>query len=241
MLDSPGQSQANDSYTLENLLKNNVLSRMSRSFRGMLLTQNLSFVAMKKDWALFFMSSDQVIANCGDRIFLHSPSGPELASARVLETNYYRGRLVLGEFELQQRKWIARSHERVQPYKHNRAILIGRNVSIPVSLESLSLKGAGLLAYKPVDRGLEPRIGLPIKIEFRLPIGYGLFILSGVLVSILHPRTGFVYMGVKTTPNQPQSRLLEYYIRIRKREIIDELNWAFSKTSGPPGDENIEF
>lgn len=241
MLDSPGQSQADDSYHLENMLKNNVLSRMSRSFRGMLLTQDLSFVAMKKDWALFLLSSNQVIANCGDSIFLHSPGGPEFVSARVIETNFYRGRLVLGEFEIPRRKWVPRSHERVQPYKHNRAILIGRNISIPVSLESLSLKGAGLLAYKPVERGFEPRIGLPIKMEFRLPIGHGLFILSGSLVSILHPRNGFVYMGVKTSPNLAQSRLLEYYIRIRKREIIDELNWAFSKTSGPPGDESIEF
>jgi hypothetical protein len=112
---------------------------------------------------------------------------------------------------------------------------------LPVSLESLSNNGVGLLAYKPTAHGEELHVGMSAKVEFRLPIGHGLFILPGMLVSVLHPRAGFVYMGVKTSPNAEQAKLLEYYIKFRQREIVDELNWAFAKTSGPSRDEDTVF
>jgi hypothetical protein len=59
MLGSPLQTPTNSFQRIETLLKTNVLSEMSRSFRGMLFSQNLSFVAMKKGQALFVMSHDQ--------------------------------------------------------------------------------------------------------------------------------------------------------------------------------------
>lgn len=241
MVASSNEIQSNSSNHLETLLNNNVLSQMSRSFKGMLCTQKLTFVSMKKDRALFVMSTNPVIANCGDQVFLHSPTGPDFVTARVVETNNYRGRLILGEFEFQDRNWIPRSHERVQPHKRNQAILICSDAVVPVSLESLSLNGVGVLAYRPIERKLEPHPGIRVNIEFRLPIGYGLFILSGIVVSVIDKQAGFVYMGVKTTPNVAQAKLLEYYINYRRQEIIGELNWAFSKTSGLSHSDELEF
>ena len=238
---TPHQYTSNNPPDLEALLKNNVMSKMSRSFRGALFTQDLSFVEMKKNWALFVIPVDRVIANSGDSVYLHSPEGPEIISARVLETDNFRGRLILGEFGFPERSWNSRRYERVQPHKHTRALLLCSNLSVTSSLESLSLNGVGLVAYRPFDEQLDEHMGDAVQVEFRLPITHGMFDLPGKLVHIHHLGTGFVNIRVQTEPNAAQANLLVTYIYNRKEEIERELHWAFRKTSGPSDRSDVEF
>jgi hypothetical protein len=237
----PYQKQINTTSNLESLLERNPSLKLIRPFKGMLFTQELSFVSIEEDQAHFAISRGRLLANPGDRIFLRSSSGMEVFSALVLELDNYLGRLVLSEFKPIGRSWAARSHERVQPHQPTRVMLHCKDCLLPTFLENFSLAGIGLLAYKPVERGLELRIGHMVKVDFDLPLVRGHISLPGKLVNVSHPGERLAYLGVQIFPNMQQSRLMERYITNRKSEIIDEMDKVIHASFVPPSVQDMYF
>jgi hypothetical protein len=237
----PYQTHISNSSNMESLLEQNQTLKLTRPFKGMLFTQELSFVSLEMDRALFNISRGRLVANPGDRIFLRSPSGTEVYSARILELDNYLGQLVLAEFKSLGRSWAARSHERVQPHQPTRVTLRCQHCFLPTFLENLSLAGVGLLAYKPVERGLEPRIGQVVKVDFELPVARGRLSLPGKLVNVSYPATCLAYIGVQIYPNVQQSRVMERYITNRKGEIIDEIDRVIKASFSPPSIQDMYF
>ena len=237
----PFKIQTKNTSKLEALFKPELCVTVSRTFRGMLFTQELSFISMQLDQALFTISHGRLLADPGDQIFLRSPSGTEVFSARVMELDNYLGRLTLGEFKSMGRSWIARSQERVQPHQPTRVILRCKDCFLPTFLENLSLAGVGLLAYKPVEHGMEPRIGHAVKVDFDLPLARGHLSLPGKLVNVGYPGACLAYVGVQIFPNMQQARLLERYITNRQGEIINEIDNVIKKSFGPPSVHDMYF
>ncbi len=237
----PFKTQTKDTSNLEALFKPHLCVKVSRPFRGMLFTQELSFVSMELDQALFTISHGRLLADPGDQIFLRSPSGMEVFSAQVLELDNYLGRLILGDFKSMGRSWTPRSQERVQPHQPTRVMLRCKDCSLSTFLENLSLAGVGLLAYKPVERGLEPRIGHTVKVDFDLPVVHGHQSLPGKLVNVSYPGAHLAYLGVQIFPNAQQASLLERYITNRQSEIINEIDQVIEASFGPPSVHDLYF
>jgi len=237
----PFRTNKKATTVLQNLARRKAPVRMSHSFRGMLFTQDLLLESLESDQAYFKISHSCLAASLGDRIYLHSPTDDEMLSARVMEIDIQVGRLVLGDFTDVGRPWATRSHERVRPCKPIRVILRCDTCSLPTFLENISLVGVGLLAYKPAERGLEPRVGNPVKIEFELPILKGRLTLPGRLVNISYPGARLATIGINTFPNVEQARVLERYVTHRQAEIVDELEQAFKADLEPRSVQELYF
>ncbi len=237
----PYQTQVKNASNLDALLAPNLSVKLSRAFRGMLFTQELSFVSMELDRARFTISHGRLLVNPGDRIFLRSQTGAEVFSARVMKIDNYLGELVLCEFKSTGRSWATRSCERVQPYQPTRVVLRCKDCFLPTFLENLSLVGVGLLAYKPVERGMEPRIGHAVKVDFELPRVTGRFSLPGKLVNVSYPGASLAYIGVRIFPNAQQAHRLEQYITNRQGEIVNEIDQVIKASFGPPSVQDMYF
>jgi hypothetical protein len=237
----PYRSKSDAVSLLQNLARHNAPLHMSHAFRGVLFTQELSLVSLSADHAMFKAARSHLATQLGDRIFLHSPDISEVLSARVIELDIQLGRLVLGDFAPTGRSWADRSHERVQPRQPIRVTLRCDACSLPTSLENLSLVGIGLLAYKPTERGLDPRVGVPVKIDFELPVARGRVSLPGRLANITYPGARLACLGINSFPNAEQARILERYITHRKAEIVDELDNSFIAAFEPQSVKELYF
>ena len=237
----PYQKQSRSKSKAETLLKPDTPVKLTQPFKGMLFTQELSFIAMEMEQAIFTISHGRLLVNPGDRIFLHSSSAAEVFTARVIELDNYRGRLVLEDIKSLGRTWAKRSHDRVQPHQPTRVMLSCKDCFVPTFLENLSLAGVGLLIYKPVERGLEPRIGHNVKVDFELPGVRGRLSLSGKLVNVSYPGERLAYVGIQIHPSAQQAYLMERYITDRKREIIDEIDEVIHASFVPPSVQDMYF
>jgi len=113
--------------------------------------------------------------------------------------------------------------------------------SMSASLENISLIGVGLLAYKTAERGLEPREGSPVTVDFELPVMRGRISLRGRLVNVEYPCERLACLGVHTFPDMDQARVLERYVTHRKAEIVDELDTALNSAFEPRSVKELYF
>jgi hypothetical protein len=226
---------------LQNLARQNAPLRMSRTFRGMLFTQDLSIVSLGSDRGLFKGARSRLATGLGDRIYLHGPGLREALSARVLEMDVQLGRFLLGEFVQTGRPWAERSQERVQPRRPIRVMLRCEEHSMPASLENISLIGVGLLAYKSAERGLDLRVGSQVTVDFELPVLRGRVSLPGRLVNVVYPGARLACLGVHTLLDMNQARVVERYVTHRKAEIVDELDSALNAAFEPRGVKELYF
>jgi hypothetical protein len=237
----PYRSKSDAVSLLQILARHNAPLHMSHAYRGVLFTQELSLVSLSSDHAMFKAARCHLETQAGDRIFLHSPDISEVLSARVIELDIQLGRLVLGDFAPTGRSWADRSHDRVQPRQPIRVNLRCDSCTLPTSLENVSLVGIGLLAYKPTERGLDPRVNVPVKIDFELPVTRGRVSLPGRLANITYPGARLACLGINTFPNTEQARVLERYITQRKAEIVDELDNSFMAAFEPQSVKELYF
>ena len=237
----PYQMQNKSTSNFESVLKQNRTLRLIRPFKGMLFTQELTFLSMEKGRAHFAISRGRLLTYPDERIFLHSLSGEEVFSARVLKLDNYCGELVLGDIKSMGRSWAARSYERVQPHQPTRVMLRCKDCAMSTFLENFSLAGVGLLAYKLIEHGLEPRIGHEVKVDFELSAVGERLSLPGKLVNVSYPGAHLAYIGVQTFPNARQARLMERYITNRKSEIVDEIDQVIHASFVPPSVHDMYF
>lgn len=241
MLSLPPQSAADALTILGDLYARKAPLRMSHLYRGMLLTQDLSLVAFCPERVLARVQRSGLVAVPEDLVYLHSPVIEEVLGARVLDTDIRANQLELGNFICTERPWVDRGYERVQPCGPVRVILHVGESSLPVSLENISMIGAGLLIYKLAERGVEIRAGQPVRLDFSLPeVGINLALL-GRVVYLLSPGGYITCLGINTYPNVEQARLLENYISQRKAQIRSELDLVFIEVFEPQSVKQLYF
>ena len=80
-----------------------------------------------------------------------------------------------------------------------------------------------------------------MKLDFQITPNYGWEALKGVVVYMLKVKNSFSRCGIRILPNREQARLLERYIYLRKREIMEELDQAFITATSPMGAESQYF
>jgi len=205
------------------------------------LTQDLSLVSLTPERTLVQLGSRWLSVNPGDPIYVHSPGCDKVLTAQVLAINIQSGELALGKFSLIDRSWVDRAHERVQPRQPIHAVLRIDDRTLTVSLENLSVNGAGLLAYNLPEHGFNLSPDEAVKLEFELPQTRARLALPARVVNLRYHGGHLACLGLHTFPNNPQARLLERTINLRKAEIMEELDQVFYETFQPRSVKELYF
>jgi hypothetical protein len=76
-----------------------------------------------------------------------------------------------------------------------------------------------------------------VKIDFEITPNYRWESLEGTVVYIIKKLNALTRCGIRLNPNKKQAQLLDRYMTIRRREIVEELNQVFITATSPMGAE----
>jgi hypothetical protein len=226
---------------LHSLSLGNTVMRLTRSFRGLLISQDVYLVSVGSGGATFQASDSRLCATPEGLVNLHSRLFPRPLVARMTEADVRQGTFVLSDIAYIGSQWIERRSERVTPKGPAHVTMLWRRKAIRASLEDLSVKGMGLLAYKLLERGTHLQPGSHVLLDFELPNDYGWTAMRGIVVYVNQCSSSLVRIGLRLQPNDRDARSLESYVAQRKLEIVDELEQAYFKARGPVGVERLYF
>lgn len=226
---------------LSSLARHQAPLSMSHPFHGVVLTQDLSLISLNPDSALVRVGRQWLATGPGERIYLHSPMVTEVLAARVMGINSQSGELSLGDFSLQERPWAERGHERVQPRLPIHATVRWNEQSFSAALEDFSVNGAGLLAYKLRERGMDLQVGQALKLDFDLHQPRTHLALPARLANIRYHGGHLACLGIVTYPTINQARSIGRFIEQRKVEILAELDEMYQQTFQPQSVKELYF
>jgi hypothetical protein len=226
---------------LESLSQGNTVMRLTRSFRGLLISQDVYLVSVGLGSVTFQASDSRLCAMSEGQVNLHSRLFPRPMVARMTEADVRQGTFVLSNIAYIGTQWSERRSERVTPKSPAHVTLHWRRKAIRASLEDLSVKGMGLLAYKLLERGAHFQPGSHVLLDFELPNDFDWAALRGVVVYVKTCSSSLVRIGLRLQPNDRDARSLEKYIAQRKQEIVEELELAYFKARTPVGVERLYF
>jgi len=165
----------------------------------------------------------------GDFVFLHCREFAHTMAGRLVDINVSDGKLKLAEIVYLDTTWKERNDTRVEPKDPIMVDVHSGSVAYRACIENLSLNGAGLLAYKVIERGVPLEPQQRVLLDFELPPDQRRLVIRGVIANLHLLGDSLVRIGVHVLPSVFKKRLLQRYILWRKNEIIEELeetSWA---------------
>lgn len=218
---------------LETLARGTAPLLMSRSYRGLLMTEPVQLLSHCAEEAHIQGPRVRVCARPGDQVFLHGESQEDAVSGKVLKIDILRCQMILGELSLTGQPWVERGHDRVCARQAVRVVLHCGGATLPGFLENLSIAGAGLLIYKPREHGMLLEVGQPGRIDFELPYGRIRLSMSGRVANLGFPSPHVACLGLHTFPTLDQTRHIDRFITRRKDEIIQEFERTTAEVFEP--------
>ncbi len=235
-------SITNDAITaIRSLGNQNFTLEMRKSFKGVILKQNVSVHEITPDCITFQATNCKMCAALEGHVHLHSRQFPKPVIARVKDLNYSKGMFILSDFDYSDTDWKRRKHERVQPLKPTYVNLHWRRRSIRAALDNISVSGMGILGYKlfECEIKIEPRS--KIKLDFQLLPDYKFVSVKGTVVYLYEMSSVVTRIGIELHTTAKEAQYLAKYVEQRKKEIMEELNQSFNELSKPWGVENLYF
>ena len=211
--------------------------RLTKSFQGMMLSQDVKVLAVDRYRAVFQIFDSKTCAALEGRVHLHSREFSRPVSARLIDLCVRKGMFALSNFEYTNSDWKERQHDRVRPKDPTYLSLHCNSESIRASLQTISISGIGVLACKNIKPDTKIQPNSPVKLDFQITPNYGWESLKGMIVYMLKTQNSFSRCGIRLQPNTKQAQLLERYIYLRKREIMEELDQAFITATSAIGTE----
>lgn len=234
-------SVPNDAIAAIELLgKQNATLEMHKTFRGIILEQDVSVEEVAPDSISFKATRCRMCAALEGHVHLHSRQFPKTVVAFVKDLNYRKGMFVLSDFVYSDTDWKIRMHERVQPKKPIYVKLHWRRRSIRASMDNISVGGMGIFANKLIY-GMKVDPGSKIKLDFQLTPAYIFVSVKGTIVYLDEISSELTRIGIQLHTTVKEARLLEKYVTQRKKEIMEELNQSFNELNKPWGVENWYF
>jgi len=196
---------------------------LSLPYKGLALPQELQILDIQEDQVTIQAPHQGGNLLVGDFIFLHSQEIMQTLAARLVEINLPTGQLRLSELVYLGTPWKERSDMRVEPKDPIMVDVRSASMTYRACMENLSLNGAGLLAYKAIERGvlLEPQ--QRVLLDFELPPEHRRILIRGVVANLHLVGKTLVRVGVHILPSVIKNRWLQRYILWRKNEILEEL------------------
>lgn len=196
---------------------------LSLPYKGMALPQELQILEIQDGQITIQAPNQGRDFLVGDFIFLHSQEIPQTIAARLSEINLPTGQLKLSEVIYLGTPWKERSEPRVEPKDPIMVDVCTASMAYRACMENLSLNGAGLLAYKAIERGIPVEPQQRVLLDFELPPDHRRIVVRGVIANRHLLGNNLVRIGVHILPSVNKKRWLQRYILWRKNEILEEL------------------
>jgi len=196
---------------------------LSLPYKGMALPQELQILDIQEGQITIQAPNQGGNFLAGDFIFLHSQEITQTLVARLVEINLPTGRLRLSEVVYLDTPWKERSDMRVEPKDPIMVDVRSASMTYRACMENLSLNGAGLLAYKAIERGVPLEPQQRVLLDFELPQEHRRIVVGGVIANLHLLGDTLVRIGVHILPSVIKKRWLKRYILWRKNEILEEL------------------
>ena len=226
---------------ISQLGQQNLPLELTKSYRGILLQQDVNILEVKPDGATFRVKDIEMCTALHGEVYLHNRLFPKPVMAHFKSLDISKGRLVLSGFVYKDIEWKKRQHERVQPKGPNYATLHWRGKAARACIDNISVDGIGVFAHNLSERGLKLQPGSNIHLDFQLSPDHKYSGLKGIIVYLNTTGQFSAIMGVRLFPKVKEARLLERYIARRKQEILGELNQAYWEMSTQRGVESLYF
>jgi hypothetical protein len=214
---------------------------LTKSYRGLVLQQDVSVLEVNADDATFRATNLEMNAALKGNVYLHSQLFPKPVMARLKNLDLKKGILILSEFTYIGNELKKRQHERVRPKHPAYVTLHWKGKAVRECIENISVNGMGILAFKFLERGMRIQPGSKIQLEFQLSPDHKYTGLKGTVIYINSIDSYLTTIGIQLFPNIRESRLLEKYIAPRKQEILEELNQAYWELVKPKGVASLYF
>jgi hypothetical protein len=226
---------------IRTLGQQNAALELTKSFRGIVVQQDIRALEVDPDAVAFRVSSVEMCAALEGEVYLHSRYFPKPVMAQIKSLDLLHGRLVLSGFAYSENEWKKRQHERVQPKHPTYVTLHCRKKTARACLENVSANGMRVFIYKILECGVRIQPGMIIQLNFELTPERKFAALKGEIIYINKTGNFSSTIGVRLLPKAQEARLLEEYVALRKREILEELSRAYWELSRPRGVESLYF
>ena len=213
---------------------------LTRSYRGMLLDQEVRILAVYPSYAIFEACDIKAFVDVSGLIHLHSPLLERPIRARLVGRDLGQCRLMLSDFVFAPGEWRNRSEVRVQPRDPIYLTLHSGHQAVLASLHDIQASGIGVLASQVNIEmaGLKPRS--PLHSSFQVG-GLVLRRLEGSVEYIKSVSTTVARIGIHLRPRKEQLHSLQRYIDRRQAEILQELDRTYFHSMGPRRVEELYF
>ncbi len=199
---------------------------MTKSYWGMILSQNINTVAVDNHRAVFQALDRNFCAALEGCVHLHSHFLPKPVKSHVRDLSVRRGMFTLSDFSYIEGDWKERLHERVQPKEPTYVSLRYRRIDIRASMLDISLSGMGVLVCNSDDREFEFHPNSSVCTDFQTSPTFRWAKLGGAIHYQQKVSRSIARLGIRLYPKLEQARQLEKYIANRKTEIMEELERA---------------
>ena len=219
----------------------NATIQLTKSFRGLVLQQDVRVLEVNPDQAAFRVSNIEMSAALEGNVYLHSQLFPKAVRARFKSLDIRKGILILSGFAYSDIELKKRQYERVRPKRPTYVTLHWKGKAQRTCMENISANGMGILAFKIFEKGMRLQPGSKVQLEFKLVPSPIYMALKGKIIYINTIDRYITTIGMRLFPTARESRLLKEYIAPRKQDILDELNQAYWELMYPRGIDSLYF
>ena len=219
----------------------NAALELTKSFRGIVVQQDVSILEVNPDDAAFRVTNIEMCGALEGDVYLHSRLFPKPVMAQIKSLNLSKGMLVLSGFAYIDIEWKKRQHERVQPKHPTYITLHWKGKAVRACMKNVSIDGMGVLAFEILERGMRIQPGSNVQLDFELPPDHKYTALKGTIMYLNTTVRFSITIGIRLFPKAKEARFLEKYVLLRKQEILEELNQAYWELSRPRGVESQYF
>src|SRR3989304_1736478 len=124
---------------IRSLGRQNIALQLTKSFKGMVLNEDVNILEVNPDCATFQTTSIEMCAALEGDIYLHNQLFPKPVVAHLKNLNTCQGTFVLSGFGYIDTEWKDRQYERVRPPKTVYVTLHWRRKAFRASLENISV------------------------------------------------------------------------------------------------------
>jgi hypothetical protein len=219
----------------------NAALELTKSFRGLVLQQDVSILDVNPVDAAFRTTNLEMSAALEGDVYLHSELLPKPVMAKIKNLDLRKSLLVLSGFAYTDIEWKKRQYERVQPKHPVFVTLHWKGKAVRECMENISVNGMGVFGSKVFEKGMRIQTGSNVQLDFQLSPDHQYTDLKGAIIYFKPIGRYLTTIGIRLFPTAKESRLLEEYITPRKQEILEELSQAYWELIQPRGVESLYF
>jgi hypothetical protein len=227
--------------TIRSLGQQNATLELTKSYRGLVLQQDVSILEVITQDAIFRTTNSEMRAALEGNVYLHSQLFSKPVMAQLKSLDLKKGALVLSGFAYTDNELKKRQHEKVRPKHPTYVTLHWKRKAIRECIQNISVNGMGILAFKIFEKGMRIQPGSKVQLEFQLSPDNKYTGLAGKVIYINSIDRCLTTIGIQLFPTSRESRLFGKYIAPRAQEILDELSQAYSELIKPRGVASLYF